>query len=107
MPRVTTRSNEYLPNGVAISPAVPTAGTTVKIIYDGLLAKSGATDVFAHVGFGKKWDNVSDYRMSRTATGFEVSIPVQNADVLNVCFKDCADHWDNNSGKNYSFDISQ
>lgn len=106
MPRVTTRNNEYLSNGVTISPSVPTAGGTVKVIYDGLLAKSGATDVFAHVGFGSKWDKTTDYRMSKTKTGFEASIPVYNADTLNICFKDCANHWDNNSGKNYSFDIS-
>ncbi len=45
--------------------------------------------------------------MTRTDKGFEVSIPVLKADKLNVCFKDCANNWDNNSGKNYIFDTIQ
>ncbi|NJD02351.1 MAG: carbohydrate-binding protein, partial [Ruminiclostridium sp.] len=40
-------------------------------------------------------------------TGFETTIPVMKADTLNVAFKDCANHWDNNSGMNYSFDVIQ
>jgi len=112
MPRVsataTTRSrnNEYINNGIAISPAIPTAGDNVRIVYDGLLVKSGASDVFAHVGFGSNWDKVSDYRMQRTSMGFEASIPVQNATTLNLAFKDCANNWDNNSGRNYVFDVT-
>jgi hypothetical protein len=102
-----TTSNEYMSNGVAVSPAVPTPGENVKVVYDGLLAKSGATDVLAHIGYGSTWDNLFDYRMTRTDMGFETTIPVcSGADTMNICFKDCANHWDNNSGKNYSFDIS-
>jgi len=100
-------NNDYLSKGVSISPAVPSVGDRVKIKYDGILAKSGAHDVLAHVGFGSKWDNLYDYRMTRTATGFEVTVPVANADTMNVCFKDCANNWDNNSGKNYTFDIAE
>mgnify|MGYP000500944935 CR=1 FL=1 len=70
-------------------------------------AKSGATDIYAHVGFGSAWDNLYDYRMNKTDTGFEVTVPVKSADTINICFKDCAGNWDNNSGMNYSFDISQ
>lgn len=109
MPRASkstsVQNNNYISNGIYISPAVPSVGDKVKIVYDGLLAKSGATDVFAHVGFGKNWDNVYDYRMERTDTGFEATIPVIKPDTLNVCFKDCANNWDNNSGKNYSFEV--
>ena len=108
MPRTTiSKGNEYIHNGVAISPAVPSAGESVKIMYDGLLAKSGANDVFAHVGFGSKWEKVSDYRMNKTSTGFETTIPVLNSTTLNIAFKDCANNWDNNSGRNYVFDIAQ
>jgi len=94
-------------NGVTIAPAIPSAGEKVKLIYDGLLAKSGASDVLAHVGFGDRWDYLYDYRMQRTSTGFETTVPVTNSDTMNVCFKDCANNWDNNSGKNYTFDITQ
>lgn len=106
MPRVSKKNNAFISNGVALSPAIPTAGEKVKIVYDGLLSKSGATHVYAHVGFGSKWENIADHRMTRTMTGFEASIPVQQADIMNVCFKDCANNWDNNSGKNYTFDVT-
>jgi len=103
----TVINNRYLDNGVSVSPALPTVGEKVKVFYDGLLSKSGATHVYAHVGFGSKWENVYDYQMTRTNTGFEVSIPVSRPETLNICFKDCANNWDNNSGKNYSFDVIQ
>lgn len=99
-------NSEYMSNGVTIIPAMPSAGETVKISYDGLLAKSGATDVLARVGFGNNWDMLYDYRMYRSGTGFEANIPVSDANVMNVCFKDCANNWDNNSGRNYIFDVS-
>lgn len=110
MPRVSkalSNNNDYLSNGISLVPSIPSAGDTAKITYDGLLSKSGATHVYAHVGFGSKWENTHDYYMGKTSTGFEVSIPVLNSDTLNLCFKDCANNWDNNSGRNYSFDITQ
>ena len=54
MPRVS-KNNGYLQNGVTISPAVPTAGEKVKVQYDGLLSKSGASDVYVHVGYNSDW----------------------------------------------------
>ena len=106
MPRVS-KNTDYVSNGVTVSPSVPSAGEKAKIIYDGLLAKSGATHVYAHVGFGNRWGNSNDIQMLKTATGFEATVPIYDADTLNVCFKDCAGNWDNNSGKNYSFDVTQ
>ena len=105
----TSKGNQsdYIPNGVILNPAVPTAGDKVKLVYDGLLAKNGANHVYAHVGYGSNWDNVNFFQMLRSATGFETTIPVSNADTLNLCFKDCANNWDNNSGKNYTFDVAR
>ena len=111
MQRTAKNSNvvnsDYIPNGVTISPSIPTAGEKVKVIYDGLLSKNGATGIYAHVGYGNRWDNVNDYQMNKTGMGFEVSVPVIKSDSLNVCFRDYASNWDNNSGKNYSFDVVQ
>jgi len=113
MPRVsrtaakTVGSESYMNNGVYISPAIPSAGDSAKIVYDGLLSKSGAAHVYARIGYGSKWDNLHDYPMSRSNMGFEATIPVIKSDTLNVCFKDCANNWDNNSGRNYSFDVTQ
>jgi hypothetical protein len=106
MPRVS-KNNEYISNGVTISPAIPTSGEKVKVSYDGLLSKSGANHIYAHVGFGRNWDNSSFYQMNKGSTGFEATIPVSNGDTMNLCFKDCANNWDNNSGRNYSFDVNQ
>lgn len=98
-------NSEFMSNGVSLIPSVPSAGDNVKVLYDGILSKSGATDVLARVGFGDSWQNTYDYRMVRSSTGFEATIPVSSSDSLNIAFKDCANNWDNNSGKNYSFDI--
>lgn len=100
------RNTDYISNGVTMSPPVPSAGDKVKITYDGLLAKSGAHHLYAHVGYGSRWSDSSDIQMIKTSTGFEATLPVRDADSLNIAFKDCANNWDNNSGKNYSFDIS-
>ncbi len=99
-------NNDYHLKGVTIQPDIPRAQSRANLVYDGLLAKSGAHSVYAHVGFGAAWKDTQDIKMSRTSTGFSADIPVQYADTLNIAFKDCANNWDNNSGKNYSFDIS-
>jgi len=107
MPR-SSKNSEYMSNGISISPSVPSTGDKVKLVYDGILAKNGASHVYAHIGFGNRWDNQGYYRMERSNTGFETTIPVANSsDTMNLCFKDCANNWDNNSGRNYSFDIVQ
>ncbi len=105
MPKATKTNNDYLSNGVVIKPAVPTPGEKITVMYDGLLSKSGASHIFVHTGFGNSWDNSYDYPMTKTASGFETTISVEESDTLNICFKDCADNWDNNTGRNYSFDI--
>lgn len=100
-----SKNTSYLTNGVTVTPATPTSGDNIKIVYDGLLSKSGATNLVARVGFDEKWKNTNDYAMTRTPTGFEASLHVPNAKTLNVCFRDIADNWDNNNGRNYSFEI--
>jgi len=103
----TSNNNGYLQNGVTISPAVPTAGEKAKVQYDGLLSKNGAADVYVHVGYDSDWRRPAFFKMNKSLTGFEASIPVEYGDTLNLCFKDDSDNWDNNSGRNYSFDVSQ
>ncbi len=98
--------NKYLTNGVHITPSAVTVGDKVKISYDGLLAKSGASEVYARIGFGNRWEDAQEFRMSKTTTGFETTIPVTKPVPLNICFKDNAENWDNNSGMNYTFDVT-
>jgi hypothetical protein len=108
MPRTSKSCNkEYMSNGITIQPSIPSVGESVTVMYDGLLSKSGASHIYARIGFGNNWDNEFDYPMMRTDTGFQTTIPIVKADTLNICFKDCANNWDNNSGMNYSFDVAK
>ncbi|HWR44737.1 carbohydrate-binding protein [Sporomusa sp.] len=98
-------SQDYLKNGIALTPSRPQAHDKVTVTYSGLLPQSGATHVYAHVGFGDNWRHIHDYEMVKTAGGFEATVAVVQGDTMHIAFKDCAGHWDNNSGNNYSFEV--
>jgi hypothetical protein len=100
------KKSEYLPNGVKISPAIPTVGDNISLVYSGLLAQSGAENVYAHIGFDEDWNDTRDFMMEKIPEGFEVMIPISGKNKLNISFKDSANNWDNNSGNNYTFSIS-
>ncbi|OPX91534.1 MAG: Carbohydrate binding domain (family 25) [Pelotomaculum sp. PtaB.Bin013] len=72
----------------------------ITVCYNGLLAKSGADQVFLHYGFGDRWMDTSTDKMNRTYRGWEKNIKMKS-DKVNFCFKDSADHWDNNNGSNW------
>lgn len=86
--------------GVEVKPAA--YANEVTICYNGLLAKSGADQVYLHCGFGEpeRWSNISTQRMDRTPRGWEKTIRMTE-NTASFCFKDSADHWDNNSGYNW------
>ena len=78
----------------------------LKLNYNGLLAKSGAQEIYAVVGYGSNsnWDDVGYFPMQKTAQqNFEMLTFRKKQDELNIAFKDGAGNWDNNSGKNYVF----
>lgn len=92
----------YTSNGILMN----VEGDRLKLKYSGLLPKSGAPEVYAVVSYGdnRQWDRENYYRMNNNGRGtFEVSLPVTDNMDINVAFKDGANNWDNNSGKNYSF----
>jgi len=92
-------SQEFWNNGVSLTQK----DNSLRVSYQGLLANSGAPEVYAHVGYGLDWQGTNDYKMHKTAHGFEVEIPWNPKDTsVNVCFKDTASNWDNNNGSNYS-----
>ncbi|VBB06953.1 Hypothetical protein LUCI_2195 [Lucifera butyrica] len=97
---------KYHANGVTIYPTIPSSQNTSRIMYNGLLYQNGATEVYAHIGYGRRWENQQDYKMRKTPHGFETSVPVPYTDTLNICFKDAANNWDNNAGANYSFFVA-
>jgi len=76
----------------------------VTILYDGLLAKSGTTQVYLHTGFGNRWDRLYDHRMEPTSAGWEKTLQMESNE-LNFCFKDSANNWDNNNGQNWMFKL--
>lgn len=94
---LTISTSKYEKNGVHVY----SGSDRIRVVYDGLLPQSGATDVYARVGFGANWSNLYDYKMHKTSTGFEAVIPIQPGESPQVAFKDCANNWDNNSGENY------
>ncbi|WP_027363275.1 carbohydrate-binding protein [Desulfotruncus alcoholivorax] len=95
------------PGGVVVDPTPITTGEEITILYDGLLAASGATQVFLHVGYGNagEWRDVKTLRMSRTGWGWVKTLEIPDEDRFNFCFHDGYGNWDNNYGFNWSFEI--
>ncbi len=102
----TTKSSKnnssYITNGLTINPTSFSSGDKIKITYTGLLLQSGANEIYAHVGWGDSWDDVNDIKMSKTKSGFTATLTVKKSSVINMCFKDALDNWDNNNGYNYA-----
>lgn len=95
-------NQRYQDNGVSLSKVSDHAAA---IKYDGLLAKSGAEDVYTVVGYGSNnsWENIQTIRMNRFGNSFHADVPTMHGMNINVVFKDSAENWDNNNGTNYTF----
>jgi hypothetical protein len=104
MPR---KKVEEVVDGVYLDPVPITFGEELKVKYKGLLADSGAGKVYFHVGYGSgSWEKVSDVPMRKTKDGgWSVTIQVEESSSLNFCFRDDAQNWDNNAGKNWSYQV--
>ncbi len=90
---------------ISLEPGTPAKGEKVKIEYRGLLAQSGADGVWLHCGFDG-WNNTQDIFMPRSNQGtFSCSTEIQGKREMNLCFKDSANHWDNNDGHNWTVTI--
>lgn len=95
-------SYQYSSNGVEMYKMQ----NTMRLIYSGLLAKNGAQDVYAVMSFGDNnhWEDIKYYPMHPTGNqSYELLFPIHEMTSINIAFKDGADHWDNNSGMNYTF----
>ena len=95
-------SDSYSESGVHLKEAT----TTLKLVYEGILAKSGAQEIYTVIGYGdnRAWDNVEEYSMNKTeGQAFELIFPVKKTADINLVFKDSMGNWDNNSGMNYTF----
>ncbi len=97
--------NLYADKGIEVSGEKMYAGQKVTLAYRGLLAASGADRVFVHYGYGDSWDSSELVEMDSCDGGFKADINLTMPGTLNICFKDSAGNWDNNSNDNYSFKI--
>lgn len=95
------------PGGVVVDPTPITSGEVITVLYNGLLATSGAGQLHLRVGYGgaADWRHVQDYRMSRTGWGFVKTLEIPDEDRFNFCFHDGYGNWDNNNGINWSYQI--
>lgn len=99
---VNKDDNSYSTNGVHLK----STSNMLNVVYDGILAKNGAKEIYAIVGYGdnEKWEDIKSYSMNTSGDNtFKLLFPVDKSAKINIVFKDNADHWDNNSGTNYSF----
>lgn len=94
-------------HGVQVKP-LSESGKDVAVRYNGLLAASGAGDLYMHYGFGEadSWESTGELHLERTHEGWESSISLHDKRQLNFCFHDSASNWDNNSGLNWIYRIS-
>jgi len=106
-PRLLNMQDSLSSQGLAVDPVPMTAGEEVTVLYQGLLANSGADQVWLHTGYGTddNWRQIYDYPMERTARGWVKVFKLQDESRLHFCFKDSASNWDNNNGTNWSFEI--
>lgn len=94
-------TTKFESGGVTIYPSPARTGDMVTISYDGILAKSGADQVYLHAGYDQDWKEQQFLKMVKTSRGWEKTFNVNHANKLNFCFKDSANNWDNNQGRNW------
>ena len=90
---------------VNLDPNPPHQGDGVRIHYQGLLKNCGAQEIYLHYGFDNWNSEVATVKMERQYDGgFAAAVPAHHHDhrELNYCFKDSANHWDNNNGSNWT-----
>lgn len=96
-----------LDDRVWVNPSPALKGNMAEIGYRGLLVKSGADKVYLHYGTDG-WKNARTVPMNRRPDGsFSAQITAEGERSLEFCFKDSADHWDNNNGLNWYVPISR
>ena len=79
----------------------------IKISYTGKFFEENSDKVFIHFGYGLNWDNISEIEMKKTDLGFQAEINLISSNLLNLCFRNSNNEWDNNNGQNYVFEIEQ
>lgn len=105
MPR---KKLEEVADGIFMEPIPVTLGDELKIKYKGLLANSGSTKIYLHAGYGHAWSPELDIPMKKTKDGgWSVTVQVDEPSSFNFCFRDDAENWDNNQGRNWTYQVHQ
>jgi Starch/carbohydrate-binding module (family 53) len=94
--------NSYTANGIEVTQAE----NPMKMSYTGMLAQSGAKEVYAVVGYGAndRWEDIETIKLRKSrGKKFVLELAVKRSGNINIAFKDEAENWDNNSGNNYTF----
>ena len=97
----------FAEKGSVVSNSKIYPGDKVTLVYNGLLAACGADQVWAYLGYGDEWVEKEFVLMEQGHSGFQTVFEVKGFGTLNLCFKDSANNWDNNSGENYKYKISR
>lgn len=103
MPR---KKLEEVAEGIYMEPVPITLGDEVRIKYKGLLAEANPGKVYLHAGYGPNWEKLIDVPMKKGRDGsWSVSVSVDEPSNFNFCFRDDAQNWDNNYGRNWSYQV--
>ena len=84
-------------------------GRTAKLTYKGDLATPTTDEIYVHYGFGLLWENIQEIKLDKIDDStYETEINLAPSyDMINFCFRDGNNNWDNNNAKNYSANISK
>lgn len=104
---IPARSVSEVEGGVTVAPVPVTFGENITIKYNGLLARSGAQQIYLHLGYGPadRWEYITDIPLERSNGSWEARFEVSDDSRLNFCFKDGAGNWDSNNGRNWSLEV--
>jgi len=96
--------NPYLANGVQMQKTPD----QYRLVYNGILSKNGTNEIYAVISEGDNtnWQNVQSYPMHMAGQQkYEVYLQLPDTANIHIAFTDGAGNWDNNSGKNYTFEF--
>ena len=78
----------------------------IEITYFGMLYENNSISCKIVYGFGDNWTNTTNKEMIKTELGFSTSIILEEFNVLNFCFCNEKNEWDNNDSNDYKFEYS-
>lgn len=97
----------FLDERIWNGPSPALKGGAEEIGYRGILVRHGADKVYLHYG-SDGWKNPKTVPMNRRPDGsFSCHIVCDGDKSIEFCFKDSADHWDNNSGHNWNVPVTR